>query len=197
MNNNVNDTTALAGDITQRLRAGAAHHVCDGFTSGWEVVMREAADEIDRLRANRAAPTTDTTTDLIERLRQCALDPGCASYEAANTSLFDDLADMLENGAVIRAAAQPPDFTPSPDDPDWSDNAATVLARLGRAATIPLSEMVRVMCPRTDRECECAVKGRYQDFDSCRLVYRHANALQDHMRKSPVSDGPTSGQGEQ
>ncbi len=58
-----------------------------------------------------------------------------------------------------------------------------------RAVTVPLSEMVRVMCPRAGRECECAAKGQYQDFDSCRLVYRHANALLDHFaRNSPVSD---------
>ena len=60
---------------------------------------------------------------------------------------------------------------------------------VNRAVTIPLSEMVRVMCPRAGRDCECAAKGQYQDFDSCRLVYRHANALLDHFaRKSPGKD---------
>ena len=63
----------------------------------------------------------------------------------------------------------------------------TLGAGANRAVTVPLSEMVRVMCPRAGRECECAAKGQYQDFDSCRLVYQHANALQDHIRKSPDS----------
>lgn len=35
-------------DIVEKLRA---EHVCDDHTCGWDDVMRDAADEIERLRA--------------------------------------------------------------------------------------------------------------------------------------------------
>ena len=39
--------------------------------------------------------------DMVARLQQCSEDPEAASYESANTSLFDDVAEALLKGTLV------------------------------------------------------------------------------------------------
>lgn len=63
--------------------------------------------------------------------------------------------------------------------------AAALASRSPAPAPLLLSEAVRAMCHVSP--CECADTSGYDDYETCRLVYRHANALLDYLKSRPTT----------